>query len=399
MSHRGLLGALVLTFAMGCGSGTDGAEPSAPTSLYAGMYTTTTDVSAELATVRGVEQVVDLTEADQWDSVEARVAGTTAVGRLLARLDQEFIAAPATSEFGIERTLRRGIALGRAARTDAERDVAHEVVVKSFMVVLGLAMQSELRAVADDAGAARWASARQRWDRAAVYFSGLEPGVREYQTQRIPGVWGAGHDALSSDDFAASMIELLGRGRAAIAASTGRATIETATQAGVYVTRLYFLAAVKYATLLDNATRASVTPDPAWQTEGTYAYEGVVASFFGRAPTAAASTARARWRGPAAMITRAQLLRDSAELYADVNARALEGYASATDSERWSAIVRATATVDVLAEALTASGQSPATLKGELVMARALSETGNHADAIARLREVQTAVERVGVGL
>jgi hypothetical protein len=402
MRYRAFVLSVALALGAGCGSSNNGGDggagdaASGPTQLFMGSYTATTNVSAELGVVRDVATLTGYAEAYRFDMAQGMLSTGSAVSTLLTRVDQEFQGGAASGDYSVAATVRRGVTLGLAASTDDQRDVAHETVAKPLAVALELGAQSELRAAIADMQAGNADSARAHWDRAAAYFSGLADSIGEYQAQTVPGVWGT-RDALASGEIAGLVVDQLRRGRAAIDAGAGRTVLEIGTQAQVALTRLFFLAGVKYSRVIQNAVTAMAAVDAAAQAEGTYSFEGVVLAIAGAQPTAAAvAAARAHWRGDTATITEAQLLRDAAALYVQLNADALTGYVAGTDDARWATIARLSGALDVLAEALAYAGQDVTALSNQLVAARGLSEGGDHAGALEQLTAVQAAIGRVG---
>jgi hypothetical protein len=119
--------------------------------------------------------------------------------------------------------------------------------------------------------------------------------------------------------------------------------------------------------------------------EGRAFVEGVVLPFFGASADAPVAALRARWRGPAAMVDRATTVRELAAVYAALVARWSSEAASADELDRLAAVARISATLDVLAEALTHAGNDMAALRARAVMARDAATgaaTTPHLDAI-----------------
>ena len=403
MNRMTSLALLAVSLTVGCGTPmpvTDAGADVAPvisTPLFMGGYTATTNIAQPIAGAQACAALIENAEMNQWTMVDTATAATSPFGEMMARVDREFIGElAATSEYGITRTVRRGVMLGLAATTDDERDIAKETVAKPSHVGIALAVDSELRAAIDDAIAARWDSARSHWDRGAAWFTAIEPDIRDYQAQMVIGVWGTNNNALSSDNISAATVDLLRRGRAAIDAMSVRTVVEVGNQSIAYFTRLNFLSGVKYSTNIENAVRASEPVDVAAQPEGTYAFEGAILPFFGHSAPPAVVTARAHWRAAVTTITKTQFLQDAAAVYTAINAASLETYVGSTDNDRWATIARMTGEVDVLVEALTFSGQTPPTLHNQLAMARSASDTGDHAAALALLNQVQTAIGHIG---
>lgn len=366
-----------------------------PTTLFEGMYSATTNVETEKTEVTTIGQIRMLAGMYQWDTIDTMAAPSTPVGLLLSRIDRAYFGEnAATSEYSLERTFRNGLAAGRNATDDNARQIAKQYVEKSLLVLLELAMHSELRNAIEQALAGCWINAREHWDRAAVYYSGLDGNFRSRSMTTIPNVWGDGTSMLTDENMGSHTVELLGRGLTAIQGTSARTVNLLANELTVYTTKYFFLSALNYGHQVQTAVTMGTNPDKP-RAEGTMFFEGLVLAHFARSNSTAVANARARWRGSPMNITRLAVLRDSGSLYSELTASAINTFLTGNDNERWSSIARIGATVDVLDEALTYSGQNVATLRDTLATARSQLQENNTSAAASSLRQVQTAIESV----
>jgi hypothetical protein len=369
----------------GCGdegAATPAATPSAP--MYMGQYTPRTSVEAERATVATVATLRTLAGTYTWDAIATMAAPGTPVAQMLVDADRVSLGAMAQGEYSLDRMFREGLAQGRTAANDEARAVAKQPVEKSLLVALGLSTQAALRGAAAEARAGRWAEASAHWDRAAAWFQGLESNATTRSSTAANGAWGAGVATLSRENMAARIVETLVRGRMAVDARSQRTVVETAAGLEVYLTKYFLLSVVNYGYEVPVAV-AATRPTDKLMWEGRAFVEGVVLPFFGASADAPVAALRARWRGPAAMVDRATTVRELAAVYAALVARWSSEAASADELDRLAAVARISATLDVLAEALTHAGNDMAALRARAVMARDAATgaaTTPHLDAI-----------------
>lgn len=409
--NRKIILSLVLGLAMGCGpsnppadggdAGTQDVVQAQPRSLFNGMYTTTTDVSAQEALVGEVATARMRAGMFQFAEIDAQAGASSPIGRMLSAVDTAYLGTNASSNpNSLERTFRNGLAAGMSATTDDARSVAKQYVEKSLLVALELAMHIELNAAAEHARYGRWAQVREHWDAAALLFTGLEERFRNRSTTMVMGIWGPGTSMITDENLADRTIELLARGPAAIDAMARRTLLETTSALVVYTSKTFYLSGLNYAAQIESRLAMMMGTDVARAEGGTY-YQGVLLAFHAQSTTAAANMARTRWTtGPIADLTLLNVIRDSGALYAEMNAQAVADYASASDDDRAITRARLTATVDVLDEALAFAGQDVAMLRQTLVLAGTRSASGDHAGAAALLSEVEnaiTAVARAGM--
>jgi hypothetical protein len=209
-------------------------------------------------------------------------------------------------------------------------------------------------------------------------------------------LWGPGRSMLTTDDLAATTIELLTRGRGALDAQSQRTVTEVEATLGIYANRLYFLEGMKYVTLLEADVAAMRPLDAAAQTEGGESFEGVLLAHFGMSTSAAVTTARAHWHGAASDLHKLVYLRDVGTAYAELHTAALNGLAQADLDTQRGAVARVRATVDVLVEALQLAGQDPAALRNTADLARMQVDDGNAAMAAMTLGPVRDAIASIG---
>jgi hypothetical protein len=379
------------------GSTADGQDASS-IGFFMDRYHPATDCSAATTATAALATLEESAENDHWDAVESGIASGTAAEQLLSRLDTEFVQNPSTSEFSLLATVRRGVMLGRAATTDDDRDVAHETVGKILAVSRALATISALRSSVTQMTSGQGTMARATWDCAATYFVALEPLVREYQPQMVTNVWGPGRNAISSDNIADTLVDMLVRGAAAIDAMQTRGVIEAGNEADLYLSRLFVSMSAKYVASLEDATTAMTTLDPGWHPEGMYALEGVIDPYVGLDETTAAA-ARGHWRTMPFVISRAQHLRDLGGIYAAANSARLQAFASATDNDRYATVARFRGTVGALEDAFSAAGDDPAALLMQVDTARMRVEANDVPGASSALQMVQDAVTRMASGM
>ncbi|MBI5517036.1 MAG: hypothetical protein HY909_24855 [Deltaproteobacteria bacterium] len=390
---------LVVALAGACGGGAgtapdmqeDAGAPSAP--LMAGMYTPRTDIDAEVALVAALTNARTASGMFQWDAIDTAVAPTAPLGAFLARLDQEFLGASgAQGEYALTRTVREALVRGRAATTDDARGIAKQGVEKPLLVALGLGVTSELRLARAAAREGQWVRASRAWDRAAAYLSGLHGNLGTRSSTSANGVWGASVMTLTDENMAERTLALLVRGRAGLDARSVRTVVETSAEASAYVTKYYFLSGLNYAHEV-RATLAMMRDATKVFAEGRYFFEGVVLPNHGRSDAEAVRAARARWRGEPSALDRAEVLRDSAALYALGLRPAVEALASADASARQETLALLSGTVDALDEALGAAGQDVPALRARLVEARTRADAGDGAAAATLARAVLDAIQ------
>ncbi len=378
---------------IGCGpsspQGDGGADGG---STLFGRYAVTSDVASTTALVREIGELRALAEMHSFPAIDARLQPTSDVGVLLTRMDRRFNGADgAAGAAGLERRLRDGIAAGRATMDALVSSVAEEATDKSLLVTLALAMIDEIQQATADVRAANWASAASHWDRAAVWFTGLEPKFRSRSTTSIPNVWGPGTSALSNENLADRTIALLVDGRGALTAQSRGAAIEIAERTRWYLSKYFFLASVAYGNIVETAA-AGTNTDVARMEGGTF-FEGVTLPIIdGSAATTAVTSSRARWNGgtmPGA-VTRLSVVRDAAQLHVDALGGPVSAYAGTSIDDETRAVLRARldTTLAIFADPLTLAGRDPVALRARIASAAAQSQAGDHAGAAAALVDV-----------
>lgn len=378
----------VLLAAAGCSDGgsSDGATSPA---MFENAYTPRTNMADTLATVSTVGAIRAQSVAYRFDQVATQSAAGGPVAQLLARVDRAYLGdGVAASPYSLERMFRAAVTQGQAATERAARDVARQPVENVPLVVLHLAMRSELAAAAAAARAGDWSTASASWDRAAAYWSGLEASTRLRATQPADAAWGAGPSTLTDDDMAGRMIEMLARGRGAVDAKARRTVVETAGALTVYGTKYFYLSMVHEAFEVEEA-RGEGEPTTLEFTEGVALSEGVSMTFDPLAARPSTATYRARWHGAETLVTRAPVMVELGAVYADAAQADVQRYAAGTDDDRADVIGRLRAMVDVLDEALAANGQDVAALRARVVTA---TNTADVAAAARELAAVQAAV-------
>lgn len=401
MAHKGYLSfVLIAALASACSDGGT-SDAGASVALLGGVYTATTGVSAQAAQAEGLAEARELAEASQWDRVTAEIAPSTPAGALLAQMDADFTGdAAGTSALGLRGTIAAAIARGRAAPTDMiVQKASQETVEKTLLNAQQLAMVTELRGAVAASEGGNWPEARQRWDRAAVFFNGL---ASKYQTRadtQVTGVWGMGNNSLSDENLAQRMTALLTSGARLIDARAADNFADTAAQAEVYGNKYFFLSAVNYGNVYQSRV-ASMMDLEYPRAEGRAFFEGVAVLWGARSMDAAMQSAlmssRARWeRGAMMGPTRVSVLNDCGRVYALAAGAWTSRYAAATDRERVVIRGRLRGLVDLLDEALAYAGQDVAALRAKVTEAAARSAMNDHAGAAALLTEVQAAVNAV----
>jgi hypothetical protein len=397
---------MLLGLATGCGASTPpagdagsdastDASSATPTPLFNMRYTATTDVTVQMQLVASINALRERIGMQQFDMVDAMAPATSPVGQLLTRLDARFIGANAASvDYSLDRMFRTAVMQGRMATTEDQRAVAEERAEKSLLVALELAMHVELDEAVEEAIEGDYDHARRNFDAAAAYFTGLQSKYESRSTTMVQNVWGMGNSRLTDENLSDRVIEHLVRGRAAVDQMSRRTVIERASTLIVYTSKYYFVSSLNYASAIQTRL-ASMMSVAGPQAEGGTFYEGVLLPYFGAMPSAAATTARARWRGMPAEITRTAVLRDSGALYGELATASLNGFATADENHRWQAIARVRAIVDVLDEALPFARQDLAMLRTRLDTASMRADANDAAGALMLLNEVQASIATV----
>lgn len=391
---------LVAALAGACSDGGATGDAGA-SSLLGGMYVATSTVTAETAQAAALADGREEAEAGAWEALTARVAPATPAGALIDAMDAAFTGdATGASPIGLRGALVGAIARGRAAPGDAiVQKASQETAEKTLLNAQHLAMVTEVRAALAAAEAGRWIDARARWDRAAVFFNGLNAKFQTRADTQVPGVWGPGNDALSDENLSLRVTQLLTNGARLLDARAADNFADTAAQAEVYTDKYFFLSAVNYGNVY--ASRVASMMDLEYpRAEGRALFEAVAVLWGGRSTDAAMMTAmsasRARWeRGAPTGPTRVTVMQDCARIYAITTGGWTAAYATASARERIAIRGRVRGMVDLLDEALAYARHDPAALRAKITQAEARSASGDHAGAAALLEEVRAAVESV----
>ncbi len=404
MKRYGLVAALALALTAGCGD--DGAAPATPgtTAMFMGRYTARTSIAEITRLNADLAALKEHAEEQRFAMIEPAVMPGAAVTQWLSRLDADFSGdASGAGAATLQGQLRAALARWHAAPNDMSiAKGVSETAEKTFIVAQLLAMHSEIRAALAEIDDGEWAEAREHWDRAAAWFTALEPAYGRRSDTTVADVWGPGSSNVTDENLSARSVELLSRGAQLIDAHAAANASDAARQLLVYSTKYAYLSALNYANVFE--TRARTMGDLEYpRAEGGTLFEGVLMPFHNRASegsaqAAAVSAARARWtygvtaaQGP----TRLSLVRDCGALYGLLTAEGVAGYATASDPARAATRSTLRGVVDTLDEALAYARQDPAALRTKLTTAEARSMAGDHAGAAALLREVQQAVDAV----
>lgn len=400
MAHKGFLSLILIASLAACSDG-GGTTDAGTAALLGGMYTPSSSVATQAAQAAALADAREDAEASAWDQVTTLIAPGTPAGTLLSQMDAEFTGdAAGTSPLSLRGMLTAAIDRGRAAPTDMiVQKASQETVEKTLLNAQHLAVVVEVRAALAAAEAGNWGDARQRWDRAAVFFNGL---AAKYQTRadtQVMGVWGPGNNSLSDENLSQRMTALLTNGARLLDARARDNFADTAAQAEVYGNKYFFLSALNYGHVYE--TRAASMMDLEYpRAEGRAFFEGVAVLWGARstdmAMQSALMSARARWeRGAMSGPTRVSVLNDCGRIYALAVGAWVSRYPAATDRERAAIFGRTRGVIDVLDEALAYARQDVTALRAKVTQAAARAAMNDHAGAAALLTEVQTAVNAV----
>ncbi len=361
--------------------------------LFMGAYTPATRVETETAMAAAVNTLRELPEvpnAAWWTMAAPMTTETAPAIELLRRADT--ISTATGTPNSLLTAFRAALAEGGTTMDANVRTAAAERFAKSLTAAVGIMMRASAHSAIASLQLGCTLEATQHWDRAAVYFTALDSKVRSRSMGMSAGVWGPGRDRLSEDDMVASILDKLTRGKTAITAGSANGLRSIGDELAMYLSRYYFLSVITYAVEIPSVLAMMESPLPPVN-EGMTFGEGLIFMVnYARAESPAAVAMRARWRGPAAMINRNEMIRLSAGLYAEMLNRDLTAFAAADAQEKLSITARASGVLDALTEALRLGGANVSTLKLNILAARTATASGNAMEAVAPLTATRDAV-------
>ncbi|MDP3274151.1 MAG: hypothetical protein Q8Q09_03080 [Deltaproteobacteria bacterium] len=370
-----------------------------PTPLLMGMYTATTDVSAEIAattqlgTVRGLPAAMPM---GWWDAAAAMTADGSPVILLLERADRHALGAMASGHpQSLLARFRAAITSGRMATDDDGRGVARQRFEKSLLAALALNVQVAVDAAIASSvrGCAR--ESLQHWDRVAAFYTGLDGNARTRSMTMAPDVWGTGVNNLTDENMGDLLVERLGRGRTAAMGASSRALISVGEEFKMYLTKYFFLSVMNYAYVVPSRLSMMMSATVA-HAEGATFVEGLLLQLDPAGTGMGTVASRGLWAGTPDQVAQRSAMGLIIGVYGDKLARDTTGFASKTPEEQLAIAARVVGMVEALDEALVYARQDIGALRTAASTARSSASSGNAAGAMAAFAQLQTAFNAAG---
>ncbi len=335
-------------------------------------------------------KAAELAVAYDWAGVEAAVAPTTLIGQKLNELGVEFCVGAEAKPRCPQTLITKGLEIGKTSGGDAlKNDIAKQYIEKSLIVLTELYTMHEIKEALEATTAE---TAVREIDAAAIILAGLEGRMIKRQTSEIPDLWKAGSTLITQDKLAMRTGELLFAARTKIADGAADAPAALV-KANVYATKYFYASVLNYGYKVEVAVKGGTDPEVS-HTEGATFAEGLLLGFFG-SDDGAASLMRSIWIGPADAVTIANVRSSTIGVYGKLTANATS-YFSLPELPTVDGMLQAAGTiagsVEVLTEALEASGADVASLQSKAATLIDLSAANDIAGADALAKELSAAV-------
>ena len=385
--------------AAGCGQGgaggaggagdTCGAPGVQPTTFLEAKYTAGS-VDYAWAWNHEITCVSALAKAFDWTAVEAASKPGTLIAEQLNALEVEFSTGAEAKKRSPKALFTLGLSIGKTSGGDATKNaLALQHIEKSLLVLTELYAFHEL---AEAVAATVPADATKEIDAAVIMFATLEARFIKRSASEVKDLWGAGSTLITNDGLAAKTGEMfaVAREKYATAAPDAKAALEAAR---VYATKYYYASVLNYANVVATDLAAGATGEVAMVEGGTFS-EGLSTGFFGTSDVDAAPM-RGLWTGPAAGVTVAAMRPVAIGVYAKLTTKAASYYTLPEQPELSGMLVSAgqiQGSVEVLSEALTASGADLAALRMKAADLVAKSAANDLASAAPLAAELDAAI-------
>ena len=327
--------------------------------------------------------------AYDWAGVEAAVAPSTLIGQKLDALEIEFSVGAEAKVRSPKALIAKGLEMGKSSGGDETKNaIAKQYVDKSLIVLTELYVMHE---IAEALEATTAQDAAVEIDAAAIILAGLESRMISRSTTEVPALWKTGSTLITQDKLAMRTGELLFAARTKIAEGAVDAPAALV-KANVYATKYFYASVMNYGYKVEVAVAGGSNSEIS-QTEGAVFSEGLSTGFFG-SNDAAAATMRGIWIGPAEGVTTAGVRAACIGVYSTLTANAAT-YIAMPQPEAKEMLESAgtiAGSVELLTEALEASGADVAALQGKAAELINLAAAKDAVGASTLAAEISTAV-------
>ena len=387
-------GACYDPLAAGCNQGGAGGEGGSsvvpqPDTFFEGTYKTGV-IEYAWAYNQEMTNAATLANAYDWAGVEAAVAPGSLLGQKLDAMELEFSTGVEAKKRSPKALIAQGLSMGKASGGDATKnDIAKQHIEKSLIVLTELYAMHEIEEALE---ATKADDAAREVDAAAIIWATLESRMIKRQASEVPDLWKAGSTLITTDKLAMHTGELLFAARTKIADGAPDATAALV-KANVYATKYFYASVLNYGYKVEGLVAEGKSTEIV-QIEGATFSEGLSTAFFG-GDDAAAAELRGIWTGQPAGITVAALRPAMVGVYDKLTTEAASYFNLPENPEPKGMLEsagRIAGAIEVLTEALDASGADVVALQGKATSLIDAAKANDVSGADALAKELSAAV-------